>query len=208
MNTVNVLTAALLSALTCAAQATPGDDVSREFVREQENVSQQLRQQDHSALRGLLDQQVRQNPLSGADARFIGELQQRQRDAAQDKPASGAVYFISFSIPPSGLSRMLAEAQQYSIPATLRGMVAGDMRTTANAVMALVKEGATSGVQIDPMPYREYDITSVPALVVYCPDGHDVLRGNLHLKQALQKVVEKGICRDEAQRRLNQGGVR
>ncbi|MDH1321580.1 type-F conjugative transfer system pilin assembly protein TrbC, partial [Enterobacter bugandensis] len=54
----------------------------------------------------------------------------------------------------------------------------------------------------------EYGITSVPSLVVYCEAGHDVIRGNLHLKQALEKVVEKGECRDEAQQLLSKGEAR
>lgn len=195
----------LLSVLSGTAQSTPGDEADRAFLREQESFSQQLRHQDNAVLREQLEQQVRQNPLSGADARFIDGLKQSQRDAEPEKPASGALYFVSFSIPPVGLKRMLAEARKYRIPATLRGMVGNDMRTTANAVLALVNDGATAGVQIDPMPWREYGITSVPALVVYCQAGHDLLRGNLHLKPALQKVVEKGTCRDEAQLLLNKG---
>lgn len=103
---------------------------------------------------------------------------------------------------------MLTEARRYDIPATLRGMVDNDMKTTATAVMALVQDGSASGVAIDPTRFREYGITSVPSLVVYCESGHDVVRGNLHLKQALEKVVEKGDCRDEAQRLLSRGETR
>lgn len=209
MNTVTGLTAALLlSALSCATLATPTDDANREFIREQESFSKQLRGQDNSALREQLEQQVQQNPLSTEDSRFIGELKQSQIEVQPEKPVSGALYFVSFSIPPSGLKRMLAEARQFDIPATLRGMVGNDMRTTANAVLGLVNDGVTAGVQIDPLPYRKYAITSVPALVVYCQNGHDLLRGNLHLKQALEKVVEKGTCRDEAQLLLARGEIK
>jgi conjugal transfer pilus assembly protein TrbC len=156
----------------------------------------------------MLEQQVRQNPLSADDARFIGELKQRQREDQQDKPTHGALYFVSFAIPQAGLKRMLTEARRYDIPATLRGMVNNDMKTTATAVMALVQDGSASGVAIDPTRFREYGITSVPSLVVYCEAGHDVIRGNLHLKQALEKVVGKGECRDEAQQLLNKGDAR
>lgn len=206
MKTVTALTAALLLSAHCCAAQTSATDENREFIRQQESFSQQLRKQDNAPLREMLEQQVRQNPLSENDSRFIGELKQSQREAQQEPPARGALYFISFSIPPTGLKRMLAEARKYSIPATLRGMVKNDMKTTAEAVQALVKDGATSGVQIDPTQYRKFGITSVPALVVYCEAGHDVIRGNLHLKQALEKVVDKGECKEEARVLLNQGG--
>ena len=78
--------------------------------------------------------------------------------------------------------------------------------TNEEAVQALVKDGATSGVQIDPTQYRKFSITSVPSLVVFCEAGHDVIRGNLHLKHALEKVMDNGECKEEARELLNQGG--
>jgi hypothetical protein len=44
---------------------------------------------------------------------------------------------------------MLHETRQYGIPATLRGLINNDMKTTTDAVMQLVKDGVTDGVQID-----------------------------------------------------------
>lgn len=198
-------TALLLSAYCCTALASGADDANRDFLRQQESLSQQLRGQDDTLLRQMLEQQVRQNPLSADDARFIGELKQRQREVLQDKPTHGALYFVSFSIPRTGLKRMLSEARRYDIPAVLRGMVNNDMKATADAVMTLVQDGSASGVAIDPTRYSEYGITSVPSLVVYCEAGHDVIRGNLRLKQALGKVAEQGDCRNEARALLEKG---
>ncbi|WP_333893413.1 type-F conjugative transfer system pilin assembly protein TrbC [Atlantibacter subterraneus] len=212
MKTVTSLSGALLLTAHCfttvLASSGSAEDADREFIRSQESFSQQLRNQDNAPLRQMLEQQVQQNPLSAEDTRFIGDLKQRQRDAVQEKPTHGALYFVSFSVPGAGLQRMLAEAREYGIPAILRGMVKNDMKTTADAVMSLVKGGATSGIAIDPMPFRDYGITSVPALVVYCDAGHDVIRGNLHLKQALEKVVEKGECREEALQQLGRGDAK
>lgn len=206
MNTLHRLAAAIwLSAYCTSALATGIHEDNREFLRQQENLSNQLRQQDNAPLRQMLEQQVRQNPLSGGDRQFIDSLKQEQMDGQSDKPAQGALYFVSFSIPETGLKRMLSEARRFGIPATLRGMVQNDMKTTADAIMALVKDGSTDGVAIDPTRYREFGITSVPSLVVFCSVGHDVIRGNLRLKQALEKVVEKGDCRDEARRLLEEG---
>jgi conjugal transfer pilus assembly protein TrbC len=57
---------------------------------------------------------------------------------------------------------MLHETRQYGIPATLRGLINNDMKTTTDAVMQLVKDGVTDGVQIDPTLYAQYNIRSVP----------------------------------------------
>ncbi len=66
---------------------------------------------------------------------------------------------------------MLSETRHYGIPATLRGMVNNDLKATADAVLSLVKDGATDGVQIDPTLFSQYGIRSVPALVVFCSQG-------------------------------------
>lgn len=109
-----------------------------------------------------------------------------------------ALYFVSFSIPEEGLKRMLGETRHYGIPATLRGMVNNDLKTTAEAVLSLVKDGATDGVQIDPTLFSQYGIRSVPALVVFCSQGYDIIRGNLRVGQALEKVAATGDCRQVA----------
>ena len=207
MKTLSGVTAALLlSAYCCTALASGADDVNRDFIRQQESFSQQLRGLDNTLLRQMLEQQVSQNPLSADDTRFIGQLKQRQREDLQDKPTHGALYFVSFAIPQTGLKHMLTEARRYDIPAILRGMVNNDMKTTATSVMALVQDGSASGVAIDPTRFREYGIASVPSLVVYCEAGHDVIRGNLHLKQALEKVAATGDCRQVAQGLLDSAG--
>ncbi len=129
---------------------------------------------------------------------FLDELVRKQQASQDGKPRQGALYFVSFSIPEEGLKRMLGETRHYGIPATLRGMVNNDLKTTAEAVLSLVKDGATDGVQIDPTLFSQYGIRSVPALVVFCSQGYDIIRGNLRVGQALEKVAATGDCRQVA----------
>ena len=77
-------------------------------------------------------------------------------------------------------------------------MVNNDLKTTAEAVLSLVKDGATDGVPIDPTLFSQYGIRSVPALVVFCSQGYDIIRGNLRVGQALEKVAATGDCRQVA----------
>ena len=62
-------------------------------------------------------------------------------------------------------------------------------------MLSLVKDGATDGVQIDPTLFSQYGIRSVPALVVFCSQGYDIIRGNLRVGQALEEVAATGDCR-------------
>ncbi|EET0183153.1 type-F conjugative transfer system pilin assembly protein TrbC [Escherichia coli] len=171
---------------------------NRQFLKQQETLSQQLREKPDTQLQAWAEQQVRANSLQHSDNQFLDELARKQQAAQKDKPQQGALYFVSFSIPEEGLKRMLGETRRYGIPATLRGMVNNDLKATAEVVLSLVKDGATDGVQIDPTLFSQYGIRSVPALVVFCSQGHDIIRGNLRVRQALEKVAATGDCRQVA----------
>lgn len=143
---------ALTAGLFISAHASENVNTpeNRQFLKQQETLSQQLREKPDTQLQAWAEQQVRANPLQHADNQFLDELVRKQQAAQKDKPQQGAVYFVSFSIPEEGLKRMLGETRRYGIPATLRGMVNNDLKATAEAVLSLVKDGATDGVQIDP----------------------------------------------------------
>lgn len=177
---------------------------NRQFLKQQETLSQQLRDRPDTQLKTWAEQQIQGNPLQQSDRHYLDDLVRKQQSLQTEKPASGAVYFVSFSIPEEGLKRMLGETRRYGIPATLRGMLNNDLKATADAVLSLVKDGATDGVQIDPTLFSEYHVRSVPALVVFCDRGYDIIRGNLRVKQALEKVATAGGCRQVAGKILQQ----
>lgn len=108
--------------------------------------------------------------------------------------ASPILYFVSFSIPENGLKQMLPEAANLGIPALINGLIDNDFRKTAGAVFELTKDSGNGGVQIDPKAFREFGITQVPALVVRCDDGFDVLYGNVRIQTALERLAAEGDC--------------
>lgn len=110
-------------------------------------------------------------------------------------PATSPIlYFVSFSIPENGLKQMLPEAANLGIPALINGLIDNDFRKTAGAVFELTKESGNGGVQIDPKAFSEFGITQVPALVVHCDDGFDVLYGNVRIQTALERLAAEGDC--------------
>jgi len=171
---------------------------------------------DHNWMKGLQDAQaaLKEDPQSQPVGTSV--LPQAQQDlinrlqgniAAQsttmgDKDAFPAIYFVSLGIPREGLLPMLKDARRYNIPPTLRGLVNNDMRQTAAAMFELNKEDKDAGVQIDPTLFSQYNITTVPALVVTCPGRYDVIRGSLPLQKALEKVAESGDCAATARQLL------
>lgn len=119
-----------------------------------------------------------------------------------EKRTFEAIYFVSLGIPREGLLPMLQDANRFGIPATIRGLLDNNFRKTAEVMFELTKEDNKAGVQIDPTLFTDYHINAVPALVVNCPGHSDVIRGSLPLKEALEKVAEKGDCAQTARRLL------
>lgn len=150
--------AALLMMLNGAVMASENVNTpeNRQFLKQQENLSRQLREKPDHQLKAWAEKQVLENPLQRSDNHFLDEVVRKQQASQDGKPRQGALYFVSFSIPEEGLKRMLGETRHYGIPATLRGMVNNDLKTTAEAVLSLVKDGATDGVQIDPTLFSQY----------------------------------------------------
>ncbi len=193
------------SVATAQQQAIVQVDSNRAWLREQEKRSADLHQ--NTPVPEFLRNQPPRS-LAQDDQSFIDQLAAKQRQDAAEQPAEGALYFVSFAIPEEGMRRMLQEARRFGIPATLRGMVNGDMRETVQRVQKLVEAGGIDGVQIDPQPYTQYGVTAVPALVVRCAAGFDVVRGNLLMAQALKKVAKDGDCAAAAQALLDKAGVK
>ena len=194
MNTT-LYRALILSVLvTCASQALASEQTSvsasdRDWMKQQQQSMNTLKQSlQGQALPLPAEQQALISRLQGDIA-----SQQAARENGE-KRTFPAMYFVSLGLPREGLLPMLKEANRYGVPATLRGLVNNDLRQTASAMFELAKEDKNIGVQIDPTLYTEYHITTIPALVVTCPGRFDVIRGSLPLKQALEKVAEKGDC--------------
>lgn len=130
---------------------------------------------------------------------------------AKQKPqgADGAVLFVSFSMPDSLLFALANEAALFNIPVVINGLIDGDFKKTIETFKHLNTEAKKQhlnfkGVSIDPVWFTQFQIKSVPALVVTersntcTPEKDcvnqpfDVVYGNASLKNALELIAEKG----------------
>lgn len=146
--------------------------------------------------------------LSDKDSAYIAVLKKQQQQ--QGRPDAGepaAMVFVSFSMPEDELRTRVSDAATLGVPVVLRGMVNGDMRQTGNRVAQLVKDTGKGGVQIEPVAFRRYGITSVPVLLVTCDGKSDRVQGDIDLGEALKKVAQDGDCAGFAQDVLNRGSA-
>ena len=138
---------------------------------------------------------ARGQALTGQDADYIASLKrQRQQQVKPDDSAPAVMMFVSFSMPEDDLRTRVKDASDLGVTVSLRGMVNGDMRQTGTRIAQLVKETNTGGMQIDPVSFRRFGITSVPTLVVICEHKSDRVLGDISLREALRKVAEDGDC--------------
>lgn len=195
-----IFQALLVSALaghTLTAVASPAvspNDMA--FMKQQQKELEAFKAQLPQSLAGMGGLPLPQEERVQAFANSIRQSLPPAEQGGDNMPR--AVYFVSLSIPTEGLLPMLADAHRYGVPATLRGLVDNDFRKTASAIFELSKQNKDIGVQIDPTLYQQFGITAVPALVVTCPGHHDVVRGSLPLKAALEKVAAGGDCAQTA----------
>ena len=169
---------------------------------------EQLRDQSAALLeQSLPPEGFKPAEISAKDKAWIDNVlakqqhaQQQATDAAKAQAVqeSPFVYFVSFSIPEAGLKQMVPEATQLGIPTLINGLIDNDFRKTASAVFELTKDSGEGGVQIDPKTFAQYGITQVPALVVRCEHGFDVMYGNIRLLSAIERIASSGDCRDVA----------
>ncbi|HHR5913969.1 TPA: type-F conjugative transfer system pilin assembly protein TrbC [Providencia alcalifaciens] len=174
---------------------------------------EQLRDQSAALLeQSLPPESFKPLEISAKDKVWIDNLlakqQQAQQHAADAAKAQTAretpfIYFVSFSIPEAGLKQMVPEATQLGIPTLINGLIDNDFRKTASTVFELTKDSGDGGVQIDPNVFAQYGITQVPALVLRCEQGFDVLYGNVHLRSAIERMATSGDCQQVAQQWLH-----
>jgi type-F conjugative transfer system pilin assembly protein TrbC len=141
---------------------------------------------------------------------------------------NSAYLFVSLGMPDDVLTQYLIQAKQYHIPVVIRGLytakddtrtdkTVGSFNDTANRVFLLLKKEkmnstinkSMGGVSINPLLFRSFKITVVPALVVTndasCMQTHhqkfqdtdcsadefDVVYGNIPIQKQLKIIEEK-----------------
>ena len=134
--------------------------------------------------------------------------------------------FVSLGMPKDVLRQYLTQAKIYHIPVLIRGLYTdkndltadksvGSVKDTANRVFQILKsekgfKKSIGGVSINPLLFRRFNITVVPALVVtnhmrscittnnahnesmQCRDNDfDVIYGNIPIKKQLKIISQK-----------------
>lgn len=155
---------------------------------------------------------------------FAEKSKEKNSLANVKKDVDGAVLFISFSMPDELILTLADEASTYHMPLVVKGLIDNDFKKTVDYFfklnqLAKKRHMNFEGIAIDPLWFSQFDIKKVPALVVtkrmhdckpqsLCKDQlFDVIYGNVHIKDGLGAIKNKGDMSYLASTILEQGYV-
>ena len=98
--------------------------------------------------------------------------------------------FVSFSMPETLVRETLIEATKLKMPIYLNGLYKNSMDETLKKILILSKTIPNLSLQINPIAFKKYEISKVPALVVSSNQGFDILYGNLSIKEGLARIAD------------------
>ena len=167
-------------------------DVLKAEAREKEIIAQ------HSEDVKALSQQSEQKWLAQQNESQVAETK---------KPATNIVIFVSLSMPAESLQSYLRDAKKIHASVVIRGLVNNSFQQTFKQVAELIKSSGGDGIELNPIWFKQYHITQVPAVVVL-PDHavcasdqsciedreYDVITGNIVLSAALKQIRDKGVA--------------
>lgn len=127
--------------------------------------------------------------------------------AGEVDSAPRLIAFASLSMPATALKQMIADVGLAGGSVVFRGFPGQSVKTFTAALAKVLPEGPIQpGLGIDPRLFRAFGIEAVPAYVVtngpveLCdgfdcrstPPPHDIIRGNLTLRYALDRFANGG----------------
>ena len=121
-------------------------------------------------------------------------------DTATAPHAKTQLYvFISLSMPMPGLIDLGKQVHHYGGVLVLRGLVEGSYKKTALKLQQFIQQTHT-GMIIDPLLFRQYDIKTVPTVVVVSPIApqFDKVHGFIPIRSALEQMQQQGELKEIA----------
>lgn len=108
-----------------------------------------------------------------------------------------AMLFVSLGMPKLVLRQYLIQSKELGIPLVIRGLLQNSYPVTAKRIYQILHPKNTEknfqkeikgGFEIDPVYFRKFHISVVPALVVTNGSNYSVVYGNIPIKKLLQLI--------------------
>ena len=133
-------------------------------------------------------------------------LDQYQKTVSVDAKKNAVLLFLSASIPEKTVKELLTQAQEYGVTVVFRGAM-GDKPLSLNGLRQYIlafKLEHYPEIQINPVAFKQFAITEVPALVVAQPVGDSLITETGCAPQSLFAVVYGDIPVDYALEKIQE----
>lgn len=178
-----------LLAFSCSATEISGNNADISTMRHP-SISAEI-----NTANQYVAEEKNKTQIAGLQFEVKKKLSDKMKVALNEQSDSvRAYYFVSFSIPESGMKAMIQDAKQYQLPMVLNGMKDNNILKTANEFLKYYKDNNEGGMMIDPTVFDEFKVKAVPAVVVACGDKYDIVYGSVKIKNALELISRSGDC--------------
>lgn len=110
--------------------------------------------------------------------------------------------FISFSMPKYSIEQWLSQAKRYHGSVILRGLIQNSFKETALQLKEILRL-SHYGIQLNPILFKDFQIDSVPAVVLAIGNQFDKVSGDVSLENALEAIADRGtVCQQAAKNLL------
>lgn len=130
-------------------------------------------------------------PTNAIDQVFSGYDQIKKQSSCLESKKDGLYIFVSLSMSKSLLGQYDQVAKQIEAKLVIRGFKNNSFKETIEVTQKLA-------MQVDPVAFRKFGITSVPSFVLADNSKFDKLVGNVSIKYALDQFEAQGDLKTQA----------
>lgn len=132
-----------------------------------------------------------------------------RENMGRKKSIESLMIFVSSSMPRESILNYIKESKEYGGTLVFRGFINNSFKETVKYIQEISKDGARAIV--DPRSFRMFNITQVPQIILISEDNecvmgacdktpiHDRISGNVPLKYALERFVQEGDNKEQAE---------
>jgi conjugal transfer pilus assembly protein TrbC len=126
-----------------------------------------------------------------------------KKEVLNSKSHPEVIIFISFSLPQKSIVSLLQDAKRIHASVVIRGLIHNSFKETFTRMASIIKEAGNSGVELNPLLFRKYQINKVPAVVIpsnqacdlekICSsENFDVVYGDIPVLNGLKIIRDHG----------------
>jgi conjugal transfer pilus assembly protein TrbC len=121
--------------------------------------------------------------------------EQMKQNSCPENKKDGFYVFVSLSMPKSLLEQYDKLAKQIGAKLVMRGFKNNSFKETVAVTQRTL-------IQVDPVAFKKFNVTSVPSFVLSNNNQFDKLVGNVSIKYALEQFEQQGDLKQKAQEYL------